>query len=123
MPFIFEELMTQIANLEKAGDGAWVVVIGCGPRSVECPEPTQPTTQLRKEPIDFNVDPQELGDFLVLKHALNLKIKELEDLEKSFGEEKIKKLNELEKELEGQEIEELSRVFGARAKDRESGKP
>lgn len=118
MPFNFEELATQLENL-AAEERAWIFVVGCAPQSLRCPEPTQrPTGLIREKPIDFHADPEGLGDFLVLKHALNLKVRELEALERSFGEEKIKELNELEKQLEGKEIEELSRAFEARARVR-----
>ena len=113
MPFNIKELCQKLEIFEKAEDGAWLLVIGCAPGSVDCPEPTQDTTQLRRvEPIDFSGDPQGDLDLLVLKHALRLKIEQIDAFERNLEPERRARLSELEGQLEGQQIRELGAAFG-----------
>src|SRR5215203_5161748 len=108
MPFNIKELFQKLEVFEKAEDGAWLLVIGCAPGSARCPEPTQDTTGLRRvEPIDFSNDPQGDFDLLVLKHALRLKMEQIDGFVRNLPPERRDSLSELEGRLEGRQIREL----------------
>lgn len=106
MSFKYKDLLTSLDAFKQEKDGSWVVVIGCAPASVDCPN-TQPTKLVRKEPADFDLIPGKARDFLYLKRALRKKLEQLSTFEKSLLPEERQLLESAEKKLGSEEIEEV----------------
>ena len=112
MPFNTRELIDKLDAFQKAEEGAWLFVIGCAPRSVRCPDVTQPEEFERVEPIDYSGDPQGDFDLVLLKEALRLKIEQIDGFVRNLTPERRARLSELEGRLDGQQIRELRAAFG-----------
>src|SRR5947209_16298718 len=76
MTFWFKDLAFTLAAT-KDGDKAWMVMIGCGPKSArqdDCGTGTQPPTRL--DPIDSAHGLKDVKDLVALKQALKIMLEE-----------------------------------------------
>jgi hypothetical protein len=105
MAFDVKDLMDKIQAAERGG--GWVVVVGCGPASVECPS-TQPQGLVNQDPIDFVNGPESFANLLYLRQALAAKMEQIKvEKVQTMSSEERERFEDAERRLVEAPVAEL----------------